>query len=161
MIRPQLGVAPTEISLRAHSRALLFLLAVGCASLFVAAGTSLVWITFSFETPTVSGWLLALDADDPRLQNRCTSIRRGPRGTPRVYLPPRGQSPGRRIKRQRAEQPLFNPRALLHLPQQQTPGVRGGFSTIKPRPYLPLPSAMKFTRFLLKPCGQNPVLVRW
>ena len=70
MIRPQLGVARTEISLRAHSRALLFLLAVGCASLFVAAETSLVGITFSFETPTVGRWLLAWDADDPRLQNR-------------------------------------------------------------------------------------------
>ena len=51
MIGPQLGVARTEISLRAHSRALLFLLAVGCASLFVAAETSLVGITSSFETP--------------------------------------------------------------------------------------------------------------
>jgi tetratricopeptide (TPR) repeat protein len=70
MIRPQLGVARTEISLRAHSRALLFLLALGCASLLVAAETSLVGITFSFETPTVGRWLLALDADDPRLQNR-------------------------------------------------------------------------------------------
>ena len=70
MIRPQLGVARTEISLRARSRALLFLLAVGCASLLVAAETSLVGITFSFETPTVGRWLLAWDADDPRLQNR-------------------------------------------------------------------------------------------
>ena len=74
MIRPQLGVARTEISLRAHSRALLFLLAVGCASLFVAAETSLVGITFSFETPTVGRWLLALDADDPRLQNRLGQV---------------------------------------------------------------------------------------
>ncbi len=70
MIRPQLGVARTEISLRAHSRALLFLLAVGCASLLVAAETSLVGIVSSFETPSVGRRLLALDADDPRLQNR-------------------------------------------------------------------------------------------
>ena len=70
MIRPQLGVARTEISLRAHSRALLFMLAVGCASLLVAAETSLVGITYSFETPSVGRRLLAFDADDPRLQNR-------------------------------------------------------------------------------------------
>ncbi len=70
MIRPQLGVARTEISLRAHSRALLFLLAVGCVSLLVAAETSLVGITFSFKKPRVGCWLLVLDADDPRLQNQ-------------------------------------------------------------------------------------------
>jgi hypothetical protein len=70
MIRPQLGVAQTEISVRAHSRALFFLLAVGCASLFVAAETSLVGIVSSFETPAVGRWLLALDADDPRLQHQ-------------------------------------------------------------------------------------------
>jgi hypothetical protein len=70
MIRPQLGVTRTEISLRAHSRALLFLLAVGCASLLAAAETSLVGIVSSFETRTVGRRLLALDADDPRLQNR-------------------------------------------------------------------------------------------
>ena len=70
MIRPQLGVARTEISLRAHSRALLFLLALGCVSLFVAAETSLVGIVSSFETPGVGRRLLALDADDPQLQNR-------------------------------------------------------------------------------------------
>jgi tetratricopeptide (TPR) repeat protein len=72
MIGPQLGVAPTETSVRAHSRALLFLflLAVGCASLLVAAETLLVGIISSFETPSVGRWLLALDADDPRLQRQ-------------------------------------------------------------------------------------------
>jgi tetratricopeptide (TPR) repeat protein len=70
MIRPQLGVTRTEISLRTHSRSLLFLLAVGCASLLVAAETSLVGTVSSFETPTVGRWLLAFDANDPRLQNR-------------------------------------------------------------------------------------------
>jgi tetratricopeptide (TPR) repeat protein len=74
MIRPRLGVARTEISLCARSRALLFLLAVGCVSLFMAAETSLVGITFSFETPPVGRWLLALDADDPRLQNRLGQV---------------------------------------------------------------------------------------
>ncbi len=77
MIRPQLEVARTEISLRAHSRALLFLLAVGCVSLFVAAETSLVGITSSFQTPSLGRWLLALEADDPRLQNRLGLVYEG------------------------------------------------------------------------------------
>jgi hypothetical protein len=77
MIRPQLGVARTEVSLRAHTRALLFLLAVGGASLFVAAVTSLVGITFSFKTPSVGRWLLALDADDPQLQNQLGRVYEG------------------------------------------------------------------------------------
>ena len=64
------GAARIEISLQQRSRSLLFLLAVGCASLFVAAETSLVGITSSFETPTVGRWLLALDAGDPWLQDR-------------------------------------------------------------------------------------------
>jgi hypothetical protein len=59
-----------EISLQGRIRCLLFLLAVGCASLFVAAETSLVGIVSSFETPTVGRQLLALDADDPRLQDQ-------------------------------------------------------------------------------------------
>ena len=74
MIRPHLGVARTEISLRAHSRALLFLLAVGCASLFAAVEISLVGITFSLETPRLGRWLLAWDADDPRLQNQLGQV---------------------------------------------------------------------------------------
>jgi tetratricopeptide (TPR) repeat protein len=70
MIRPQLDVARIEISLRAHSRALFLLLAVGAASLLVAAETSLVGTVSSFETPRVGRWLLALDADDARLQDQ-------------------------------------------------------------------------------------------
>jgi hypothetical protein len=70
MIRPQLEVARTAISLRAHSRALLFVLAVGCASLFVAAEASWVGVVSSFATPAMGRWLLALDADDPRLQHQ-------------------------------------------------------------------------------------------
>jgi tetratricopeptide (TPR) repeat protein len=70
MIRPQLGVARTEISLRAHGGAFFFVLAVGCGSLFLAAETSLVGIVSSFETPAARRWLLALDADDPQLQDR-------------------------------------------------------------------------------------------
>ena len=71
------GAARIEISLQERTPSLLFLLLVGCASLFVAAETSLVGITFSFETPTVGRWLLALDADDPRLQNRLGQAYRG------------------------------------------------------------------------------------
>jgi len=74
MIRPQLRVARIEISLRAHPRALFFLLAVGCGSLFLAAETSLVGIVSSFETPTTGRWLLALDADDPQLQDRAGEV---------------------------------------------------------------------------------------
>ena len=74
MIRPRLSVARTEISLRAHSRALLFLLVVGCVSLFVAAETSLLWTISSFESPRVGRWLLALDTDDPQLQNRLGQV---------------------------------------------------------------------------------------
>jgi len=68
------GAARIEISLQERSRSLLFLLAVGCASLFVAAETSLVGIIYSFQTPRVGRWLLALDADDPRLQNRLGQV---------------------------------------------------------------------------------------
>jgi tetratricopeptide (TPR) repeat protein len=66
MIRPQVRVARTGVSLRA----LLFLLGVGCASLLVAGEASLVGIIASFETPSVGRRLLALDADDPRLQRQ-------------------------------------------------------------------------------------------
>jgi tetratricopeptide (TPR) repeat protein len=66
MIRPQVRVARTGISLRA----LLFLLAVGCASLLVAGEATLVGIISSFETPSMGRRLLALDADDPRLQRQ-------------------------------------------------------------------------------------------
>jgi len=68
MIRPPLEVARTEISTRA--RALLFLLAVAAASLWVAAETSLVGTVTLFETPGVGRGLLALDADDPRLEDQ-------------------------------------------------------------------------------------------
>jgi hypothetical protein len=70
MIRPRLGVAGSEISLRAPTRALLFLLAVGGASLFLAAEASLVGTISSLDSPTLGRWLLALEADDPQLQHR-------------------------------------------------------------------------------------------
>ncbi len=70
MIRPQLGVVRSEISLRAHPRAFFFVLVVGGASLFVAAEAVLLGTVSSFETPEVGRRLLALDAGDPRLQHR-------------------------------------------------------------------------------------------
>jgi hypothetical protein len=74
MVGPQLGVARTQISLGAHCRALLFLLAAGGVSLLLAAETSLVGMVSSFETPALGRWLLALDADDPRLQDRLGQV---------------------------------------------------------------------------------------
>jgi tetratricopeptide (TPR) repeat protein len=71
MIRPQSGVATrSEISPRARARALLFLLAAAGVSLWVAAETLLVGIGASFETPSTGGRLLALDRDDPRLEDQ-------------------------------------------------------------------------------------------
>jgi tetratricopeptide (TPR) repeat protein len=61
------GAARIEISLRDRSRPLLFLLAVGGASLLLAAETTLVGIASSFETPSGGRWLQALDSDDPWL----------------------------------------------------------------------------------------------
>jgi tetratricopeptide (TPR) repeat protein len=62
--------ARAEISLQGRSRSLLFLLAVGFASLLFAAETSLTGIVFSFETRSVGRWLLALDSDDAWLHYR-------------------------------------------------------------------------------------------
>jgi len=70
MIWPQLEVARREISLRPRFRALIFVLAIGGGSLFLAAEASLVGIVSSFETPAVGRRLLAWDGDDPQLQNR-------------------------------------------------------------------------------------------
>ena len=70
MIRPQLGVARTGVSPRADARKWLFLFAVAAASLWLAAEISLAGIVASFEAP---GWgrpLLALDAQDPRLEDQ-------------------------------------------------------------------------------------------
>ncbi len=70
MIRPQFGVVRGDISLRTNSRAVFFVLLVGCASLFVAAEALLLGFVSSFETPKLGRRLLALDAADPKLQDR-------------------------------------------------------------------------------------------
>jgi hypothetical protein len=70
MIWPWLYATRIEISVRGRSRSLAFLLTVGCASLFLAAETSLVGGTLLFEAPSAGRWLLAVDSDDPWLQNR-------------------------------------------------------------------------------------------
>ena len=68
MILRQLSVAQVEIPLRERSRPLLFLLAVGGASLFLAAETTLVGTVLSFQTPSTGRMILTLDPDDPQLQ---------------------------------------------------------------------------------------------
>ncbi len=40
----------------------------------MAAETSLLWTISSFESPRVGRWLLALDTDDPQLQNRLGQV---------------------------------------------------------------------------------------
>ena len=70
MIRPQLGVARTEISPRAHARGSLFLFAVAAACLWLAAQISLAGIVASLEAPGLGRRLLALDPDDPRLEDQ-------------------------------------------------------------------------------------------
>src|SRR5439155_17684165 len=57
-----------EIPLRERSRSLLFLLAVGGASLLLAAETTLVGTVLSFSTPSTGRLILTLDPDDPQLQ---------------------------------------------------------------------------------------------
>src|SRR5947208_4937546 len=67
-------VARIEISLRARSRWLPFLLAIGAASLLLAAETLLVGTVFSFESPSTGHLMLALDSDDPWLQFRLGQV---------------------------------------------------------------------------------------
>src|SRR2546430_16979071 len=74
MILRQLGVAQFEIPLRERSRPLLFLLAVGGASLLLAAETTLVGTALSFSTPSTGHLILILDPDDPQLQYRLSQV---------------------------------------------------------------------------------------
>jgi tetratricopeptide (TPR) repeat protein len=70
MIWLRRGGARSEASLRTRARALPFLLAIGCASLFLATEASLLGVVSSFRTPGVGRWLLALYANDPRFQHQ-------------------------------------------------------------------------------------------
>ena len=70
----QFGTARFEISLRERLRSLIFLVAVGFVSLFLAAETSLLGIVASFATPSHGRWLLALDSDDPQLQYHLAQV---------------------------------------------------------------------------------------
>src|SRR5690348_13582734 len=74
MILRQLSVAQVEIPLWERSRSLLFLLAVGGASLLLAAGTTLVATVLSFSTPATGRLILSLDPDDPQLQYRLSEV---------------------------------------------------------------------------------------
>jgi hypothetical protein len=70
MSGPRGGDADIEISLRAHSRAIPFVFVIGGLSLVLAAEASLLGIVSSFKAPVVGRRLLALEANDPRLQDR-------------------------------------------------------------------------------------------
>jgi len=71
MIFSQLGAAPrSEISPRPRGRALLFLLVVASASVWLAAESLLAGLVTSFETPSMGRRLLAWDPDDPRLEDQ-------------------------------------------------------------------------------------------
>jgi hypothetical protein len=59
-----------EISLRKRFRSMLFLFAIGCASVLLGAEISLVGMASSFESAAAGRWLLALDSDDAQLQHR-------------------------------------------------------------------------------------------
>jgi len=69
MIRPQTEVTRTQTLLRARAGAFLLLLAVACTSLLVAAEALLVGMTSSLEKPGEGLWLLAVDRNDPRLED--------------------------------------------------------------------------------------------
>jgi len=70
----RLGAALFEISLLGRSRALFFLLIVGCAAFFLAAEILLVGTASSFTTPSVARRILVVDRDDPRLEYRLGQI---------------------------------------------------------------------------------------
>src|SRR5712692_9628588 len=74
MILRQIRPTQVEISLRERSRSQAFLLAVVSASLLLAADTLLVGVDSSFETPSQGRLILALDSDDPRLQDRLAQV---------------------------------------------------------------------------------------
>jgi len=65
-----------EFSLLKRSRALLFLFLIVCASLLLAAETSLVGMASSFDTAAQGRWLLALEPEDPQLQHRLWQVYR-------------------------------------------------------------------------------------
>ena len=74
MILRKVRLSQVEISLRERSRSLALLLVVGSASLLLAAETLLVGVASSFETPSQGRLILALDSDDPRLQDRLGQV---------------------------------------------------------------------------------------
>ena len=67
---PQWGFAQTEISLRAHSRALVFVLAVTGVGLCLAFEATLAGIVSSHNSPKVGRRLLTWDAGDPSLLHK-------------------------------------------------------------------------------------------
>jgi hypothetical protein len=74
MLWPDIEAVQIVVSLRRRSRSRLFLLVVGCASLVMAAETLLVGVGSMFRTPRVGWGLLALDRNDPWVENRLGKI---------------------------------------------------------------------------------------
>jgi len=78
MIRSQAGFTPrSEISPRLRVRALLFLLGVAGASLWLAGESLRAGMAASFETPALGHRLLAWDSDDPRLEDQLGQVYKG------------------------------------------------------------------------------------
>jgi tetratricopeptide (TPR) repeat protein len=71
---PEIQAVQLVVSLRQRSRSRLFLLVVGCACLGMAAETLLVGVGSTFGTPRVGRWILALDRNDPQVENRLGEI---------------------------------------------------------------------------------------
>ena len=71
MIESQLGAAPrSEISPWQRVRAVLFLLVIAAVSVWLTVESLLAGIVTSFGKPATGRWLLAFDADDPRLEDQ-------------------------------------------------------------------------------------------
>ncbi len=68
MMWPLARGAPLDISLQGSLRPLVFLAAVGFASLLLAAETSLMGLVTSFDTPSAGRLLLPVDAGDAQLE---------------------------------------------------------------------------------------------
>jgi hypothetical protein len=75
MIQSQLGGVPqSEISPHLRVRAAVFLLLVAVASVWLAGESLLAGMVSSFATPSIGRWLVAWDANDPRLEDQLGQV---------------------------------------------------------------------------------------
>jgi hypothetical protein len=75
MIQSQLGGIPqSEISPHLRVRAAMFLLLVAVASVWLAVESLLAGMVSSFSTPSIGRWLVAWDANDPRLEDQLGQV---------------------------------------------------------------------------------------